>query len=94
MEDNTTLIAKEQQEPKDSGETSTFRGLSGRCWIAVIFAVGLNLAIILTLVALIFGNLPEGTSLTEFNTLITLFINAVTGVVGIYMGQNMKPKTP
>lgn len=90
-DDNTTIfVPSGLKGPEDKEHQESYwlnRSFSGRFWISVILAIGVVVVTILVL---------SGTIKLESNAALAVYTSFSTGafsLVGIYMGQNMKPKT-
>lgn len=88
MDDQTQIITREPNadEPVAKADSSHLLNMSGRAWIAIIFALG---CVVICTAGLFLKNLDA----TIFGLVLSGFLPLAGNIIGIYMGQNMKPKT-
>lgn len=92
MTDDTQILTKTPEEPqqsetKDVDESYFIRhNLSGRFWIALLLVFGL----VVTTILILHGDVKlEGNAAIA---VYTSFSSGALSIIGIYMGQQSKPK--
>lgn len=88
----TTTATTTTGAPKPS--ESMWAGMSGRFWIAMVLVVGLVLATLFLLAAVIFGKFPtDAAVITVIAGIFTAYLGTATTIAGMYFGQGQKPKS-
>ncbi len=94
-DENTEIVTKSSLVTTESSEVGPAKveesffvshNLSGRFWIALALTFGFILATVLVLTGQV--KLDSNATIAVY----TGFAGSATGIIGIYMGQNSKPK--